>query len=87
MNKLAGKDAVSLSQRLMQFDTTNGVVPERDCILFIKELLEDADIETELISRDESRPNLLAKIPSKNPNPNIPPFLMYGHVDVVPVTD
>ena len=87
MNKLNGKDAVSLAQRLMQFDTTNGVVPERDCILFIKELLETAGIESELLYHDESRPNLLAKIPSKNPNPAIPPFLMYGHVDVVPVTD
>ena len=87
MKNLAGKDVVSLTQRLIQFDTTCGVSPERDCILFIKELLDEAGIETELIFRDESRPNLLAKLPSKNPNPAIKPFLMYGHVDVVSTAD
>lgn len=87
MENLKGKDAVSLAQRLIHFDTTNGIRPEKDCILFIKELLESSNIETELFYHDENRPNLLAKLPAKNPNPAIPPFLMYGHVDVVPVTD
>ena len=54
MQNLKGKDAVSLAQRLIQFDTTNGVKPEKDCILFIKELLEDAGIETQLIFHDEN---------------------------------
>lgn len=35
-------DAVSLAQKLIQFDTTNGINPERDCIMFIKEILDEA---------------------------------------------
>lgn len=80
-------DAVSLAQKLIQFDTTNGEKPERECIEFIKGLLDDAGLETSLVSRDEQRPNLIAKYPSSNPDPSIPPFVMYGHVDVVPVAD
>ncbi len=86
MQKRYPKDAVSFAQKLIQFDTTNGVGPERDCILYIKEMLESHGIETKLICRDENRPNLFAKIPSKNPDPAIPPFVMYGHVDVVSTT-
>ena len=80
-------DAVSLAQRLIQFDTTNGEKPERECIEFIKGLLDEAGLETTLVSNDEQRPNLIARYPSANPDPSIPPFVMYGHVDVVPVAD
>lgn len=80
-------DAVTLAQKLIQFDTTNGVKPEKDCILFIKEILDEAGMETWLISNDEERPNLFAKLPAKNPDPAIPPFVMYGHIDVVPTDD
>lgn len=86
MNHGYPKDAVSIAQKLMQFDTTNGVSPERDCILYIKDMLESHGIETKLVFRDENRPNLFAKIRSKNPDPAIPPFVMYGHVDVVSTT-
>ena len=80
-------DAVAITQKLIQFDTTTGVVPERDCIMYIKEMLESHGIETKLISRDEQRPNLIAKIPAVEPDPKIPPFVMYGHVDVVSTKD
>lgn len=86
MNHGYPKDAVSIAQKLMQFDTTNGVSPERDCILYIRDMLESHGIETKLVFRDENRPNLFAKIRSKNPDPAIPPFVMYGHVDVVSTT-
>ena len=46
-------DVTSIAQKLMQFDTTNGVGPERDCILYIKGMLESHGIETKLICRDE----------------------------------
>lgn len=80
-------DAVSLAQRLIQFDTTNGVSPERDCILYIKELLDSAGIETKLVAREDSRPNLMGVLRSTCRNENIPPLLLYGHVDVVPTDD
>jgi len=87
MITFTAKDAVSLAQRLIQIDSTNGTVPEKACIDFIKALLDQSGIENQLIYRDPQRPNLLAKIPSRNPDPSIPPFLMYGHVDVVPTED
>jgi acetylornithine deacetylase/succinyl-diaminopimelate desuccinylase-like protein len=80
-------DAVSIAQKLIQFDTTNGEKPEKDCIAYIKELLENAGIKTELIYNTPERPNLMAVYPSKNPRKDIPPFLMYGHVDVVSVKE
>ncbi|MBO5666498.1 MAG: M20/M25/M40 family metallo-hydrolase, partial [Firmicutes bacterium] len=86
MKNVYPTDAVSIAQKLMQFDTTNGIRPERDCILYIKDMLESHGIETKLVSRDESRPNLFAKIRSKHLDPAIPPFVMYGHVDVVSTT-
>lgn len=87
MNKTFKTDAVSIAQKLIQFDTTCGVSPEKDCILYIKEMLESFGIETQLVSNDESRPNLIAKIKSENPDSSIPPFVMYGHVDVVSTAD
>ncbi|MBR2619236.1 MAG: M20/M25/M40 family metallo-hydrolase [Firmicutes bacterium] len=80
-------DAVSLAQKLIRFDTTNGVNSEKNCIMFIKNILDEAGMETWLISNDEARPNLFAKLKAKNPGPNIPPFVMYGHIDVVPTED
>lgn len=80
-------DAVYFAQQLIRFDTTNGEKPERECIEYIKGILDEAGLETKLVSRDPERPNLIARYASKNPDPSIPPFVMYGHVDVVPVTD
>lgn len=82
-----GHDAVSLAQQLIRFDTTNGESPERDCLLFMQDLLDTAGLETTLIYSDAQRPNLLARYPSSEKNSHIPPFLMYGHVDVVSVKD
>lgn len=87
MTNMKPFDAVYLAQQLIKFDTTNGVVPEKACIEYIKELLDDANIETHLVCRDELRPNLIARYPSKSPDADIPPFVMYGHVDVVSTED
>lgn len=82
-------DAVSIAQQLIRFHTVNGEDQERSCILFIKDLLDRAGIETQLIWRDERRPNLFARYPAKlqSDGIEIPPFLMYGHVDVVSVKE
>lgn len=87
MNNNNQYDAVYLAQQLIKFDTTNGVVPEKACIEYIKKLLDDINIETRLVYRDELRPNLIARYPSKSPDTDIPPFVMYGHVDVVSTED
>lgn len=70
-----------LLQKLIRFDTTNPPGNEKACIDYIDALLKSAGIETEILSKDPNRPNLLARLKG---NGNASPLLIYGHVDVVP---
>ncbi len=47
---------------------------------FVRRLLEDAGVETEVYAREPGRPNLVARLPGKG---NGRPLLLQGHVDVV----
>ena len=69
-----------LLQNLIRFNTTNPPGNERDCIAYINHLLNTAGIETTILARDPSRPNLIARLSGQG---NAPPLLLYGHVDVV----
>lgn len=69
-----------LLQHLIRFDTTNPPGNEIACVNYIAELCHSLDIETTIVSRDENRPNLIARIKG---NGDAAPFMMYGHVDVV----
>ena len=69
-----------LLQFLIRFNTTNPPGNERECVLFINDILKNAGIETKILARTPERPNLIAKIKGKG---NKEPFLLYGHVDVV----
>lgn len=71
---------VEILQRLIQFNTTNPPGNEAACINYIRELLNEAGIESTLIAKDPHRPNLIARISGEG---KAPPLLMYGHVDVV----
>ncbi|MEM8857407.1 MAG: M20/M25/M40 family metallo-hydrolase [Chloroflexota bacterium] len=71
---------LELTQRLIQFDTTNPPGNERQCVEFIDDLLTEAGIETVLLARDEHRPNLIARLKGRG---DAPPLLFQGHVDVV----
>jgi acetylornithine deacetylase/succinyl-diaminopimelate desuccinylase-like protein len=70
----------TLLQKLIQFDTTNPPGNERECILFLRDLLAAEGIDCRLYEKDPQRPNLLARIPGSG---KAPPLLLYGHVDVV----
>jgi acetylornithine deacetylase/succinyl-diaminopimelate desuccinylase-like protein len=74
-------DPAGLLQRLIRFDTTNPPGNERPCVEWIAGLVREAGIEPLLLSRDPERPNLVARLPGAG---SAPPFLMQGHVDVVP---
>jgi acetylornithine deacetylase/succinyl-diaminopimelate desuccinylase-like protein len=67
-------------QRLIRFDTTNPPGNEAECIAFVNQLLSDAGIETKLLARSQSRPNLIARLAGQG---DAAPLLLYGHVDVV----
>lgn len=72
---------VELLQNLIRFDTTNPPGNEKECIGYIKILLERAGFETTVLSRSPSRPNLIARIKGTGQAPRL---LLHGHVDVVP---
>ncbi|MCA9929813.1 MAG: M20/M25/M40 family metallo-hydrolase [Anaerolineales bacterium] len=69
-----------LLQHLIRFDTTNPPGNERDCVMFINGLLQDAGIETTILAKEENRLNLVARLKG---NGRSSPLLMQGHVDVV----
>jgi acetylornithine deacetylase/succinyl-diaminopimelate desuccinylase-like protein len=71
---------VELLQMLLRFDTTNPPGNERDCIEWIRGLLEDLGCEVRILARDPDRPNLIARIAGRGTSA---PLLLQGHVDVV----
>ncbi|RJE90830.1 M20/M25/M40 family metallo-hydrolase [Paenibacillus sp. 1011MAR3C5] len=73
---------VEILQKLIRYNTTNPPGEEAACILYIRQLLEDAGIETRIEALDPGRPNLLARLKGSGA---APPLLLYGHVDVVGV--
>lgn len=74
-------DPVIILQNLIQFNTTNPTGNERECILYIKDLLSRNGIDSTLLALDVNRPNLIARLRGKG---QALPLLLYGHVDVVP---
>lgn len=71
---------VELLQNLIRFNTTNPPGNEKDCIAYINHLVNAAGIETTILARDPSRPNIIARITGQG---NAQPLLLYGHADVV----
>ena len=71
--------AAELLRSLIRFDTTNPPGDEAGCIEFVREVLEQAGIESQLYAKDPARPNLVARLPGGA----APPLLLQGHVDVV----
>ncbi len=72
--------SVEILQNLIRFNTVNPPGNETECIKYIKSLFEEAGIHVEMIGRTRERHNLIARIKGRG---LAPPFLMYGHVDVV----
>ncbi len=77
-------DPVLALEQLIKLDTTNPPGNEAGAIGLIQRLLKDAGVETVLLSKDSSRPNLIARLEGSG---DASPFLMQGHVDVVPTSD
>jgi acetylornithine deacetylase/succinyl-diaminopimelate desuccinylase-like protein len=71
---------LELLQRLLRFDTSNPPGNERECIEWIKGLLEALGCEVRILAREDERPNLIARIAGRGESP---PLLLQGHVDVV----
>jgi acetylornithine deacetylase/succinyl-diaminopimelate desuccinylase-like protein len=69
---------VALLQKLIQFDTTNPPGNEAACMAYIRQLLADVGIESQLFAMSPERPNLMARLRGRG---DAPPLLLYGHVD------
>lgn len=80
IDKTIYRRPVELLQHLIRFDTTNPPGNERECVSYISHLLEAADIEVHMLSKDPHRPNLVARLKGGQ---EASPLLLYGHVDVV----
>lgn len=71
---------VEILQALVRFDTTNPPGNEAACIGYAESLLREAGLDTRVLARTDSRPNLVARLPGAG---TAPPLLLQGHVDVV----
>jgi acetylornithine deacetylase/succinyl-diaminopimelate desuccinylase-like protein len=71
---------VELLRRLLRFDTSNPPGGERECIDWIKGLLEVLGCEVRLFAQEPERPSLIARLPGRGASA---PLLLQGHVDVV----
>ena len=69
-----------LLARLLRFDTTNPPGNERECIDWIRELLEGLGCEVKVVAAQPERPSLIARLPGAGSSA---PLLLQGHVDVV----
>jgi acetylornithine deacetylase/succinyl-diaminopimelate desuccinylase-like protein len=73
-------NAITILQKLISYNTSNPPGNEKECIYYIKGLLDDAGIESRLLCKDENRPNLYARIRGRGESA---PIMLYGHLDVV----
>jgi acetylornithine deacetylase/succinyl-diaminopimelate desuccinylase-like protein len=67
-------------QRLIQFNTVNPPGNEQAAQEFLRELLEAAGFECELLSAVEGRPNQVARLKGRSDGPTL---CLLGHVDTV----
>jgi acetylornithine deacetylase/succinyl-diaminopimelate desuccinylase-like protein len=72
--------ATELLQRLIRFNTVNPPGDEEPAQLFLKELLEAAGFECELLYAVEGRPNLVARLRGGSDGPRL---ALLAHVDTV----
>jgi acetylornithine deacetylase/succinyl-diaminopimelate desuccinylase-like protein len=72
--------AVELLQRLIRFDTVNPPGNEAPAQEWLRERLEAAGFECELLAAVEGRPNLVARLRSASDGPTL---CLLGHVDTV----
>jgi acetylornithine deacetylase/succinyl-diaminopimelate desuccinylase-like protein len=71
---------VEILQNLIPFDTTNPPGNEAECVSYVNRLLSEAGFTITLLAKDPNRPNLITCLKGQG---NAPPFLLYGHADVV----
>jgi len=74
-------EAVELLQALVRIDTSNPPGGETPAARLLADYLASYGIDCELVARDPSRANLIARLPGSG---NGPSLALVGHTDVVP---
>ena len=69
-----------LLAQLLRFDTTNPPGNERECIDWVRGLLEGLGCEVKVLAAEPGAPELVARLEGEGSSP---PLLLQGHVDVV----
>lgn len=72
-------EAVDLLQALLRVDTANR--NETAAAILLQDYLRTHGVECELVARDPSRANLVARLPGRGTGPSL---ALVGHTDVVP---
>jgi acetylornithine deacetylase len=85
MTPIAPGDARALTRALVKIDSRNpklsiGAPGERECALFLRDVLHDWGFRTELQDAEVGRPNLIARIGSPRGGRSL---MFNGHLDVV----
>ena len=78
----ARTEVTSVLQGMIRFNTTNPPGNETPCLEYVAEVLRKDGIESTILESAPTRGNLVARLKG---NGSKPPFIMMGHVDVVPV--
>lgn len=73
---------LSLTRKLISFDTINPPGQERGCAEYLGKLLEDSGFKTNLYEFAEGRPSLVARIGTQDDKK---PICFSGHIDTVPL--
>ncbi|MDQ4026656.1 MAG: M20/M25/M40 family metallo-hydrolase [Actinomycetota bacterium] len=80
-NKTLQDETTSLLRDLIRIDTSNPPGRETAAALLLRDYLEGAGIDCEIVARDPERANLIARIPGAGGGPSL---AFMGHTDVVP---
>ena len=75
-------NSLSLTRKLLSFDTINPSGQERNCAKYLGKLLENVGFKTDLYEFADRRTSLVARIGGSN---NKPPICFTGHIDTVPL--
>ncbi len=78
----AQDEVVSLLSDLIRINTSNPTHPERPAAEWVAEKLDEVGIESTVLESAPGRASTVARI--KGSNPDRPPLLIHGHLDVVP---
>ena len=75
-------NSLSLTRKLLAFDTVNPPGQERACAQFLGKILEDGGFETNFFEFGDGRTNLVARITGVG---DTPPICFTGHIDTIPL--